>query len=100
MQQDMDYKFIQQIKKLDFVEKIILFGSRARGDNAMRTDIDLAIICPTATRRDWSILLQIIEEADTLLKIDCIRFDELPGNSVLKQNIEIDGKIIYEKTPH
>jgi hypothetical protein len=41
--------------------------------------------------------LQIIDEADTLLKIDYIRSDELLNNSELKRNIEIDGKIIYEK---
>ena len=30
-------------KKYPEIEKVVLFGSRARGDNASRSDIDLAI---------------------------------------------------------
>ena len=39
------YDFIKKLKALPFVERIILFGSRARGDNLPRADIDLAIDC-------------------------------------------------------
>ncbi len=43
------YAFYQQLRDLPFIEKIVLFGSRARGDNKPRSDIDLAIVCPQAT---------------------------------------------------
>lgn len=92
-----DYTFIQDLQKLSFVDKIVLFGSRARKDNAARADIDLAIICPKASERDWINLLTIIENADTLLKIDCVRLDRLPENSPLKGNIKKEGKVIYAK---
>lgn len=37
----------------DFIDEICLFGSRARGDNKERSDIDLAIVCPRASDTDW-----------------------------------------------
>jgi predicted nucleotidyltransferase len=82
-----DYKFVKQLKALAFVEEIWLFGSRARGDNQDRSDIDIAVICPKATDNDWLLVLGIIEEADTLLKIDCVRFDTLQEDDPLKSNI-------------
>ncbi len=92
------YEFFNKLKCLQFIEKIILFGSRARQDNAPRADIDLAILCPQATRQEWQQILDIIEDADTLLKIDCIRLDEIDANSPFMTNINKDGVIIYAKT--
>jgi predicted nucleotidyltransferase len=40
------YNFFQQLARAHNVEKIILFGSRARGDNRPRSDLDLAIYGP------------------------------------------------------
>jgi len=36
-------KFYTQLTALAFVDKIILYGSRARGDFQPRSDIDLAV---------------------------------------------------------
>jgi predicted nucleotidyltransferase len=70
------YQFIKKIKKLSFVEKIILFGSRAKKTNRKMSDFDIAIVCPKATTLEWNQILEIIENADTLIPIDCIRFDQ------------------------
>ncbi len=91
------YEFYQEIQKLPYVEKIILFGSRARKDNQERSDIDLAIVCPQATYDEWVELLDIIDEADTLLKIDCVRFDTLRETSLLKEQILKEGVELYAK---
>ena len=92
-----DYQFLQEIAALDFVDAIYLFGSRARGDNRDRSDIDIAIQCPKATQKDWLSILNIVENADTLLMIDCIRLDEELTTSPLYQQIEEDKKLIYER---
>ncbi|BDU60161.1 hypothetical protein FLA4_05710 [Candidatus Rickettsia kotlanii] len=47
------YIFINKLKSLPFVNEIWLFGSRARGDNDERSDIDIAIICPNITDQEW-----------------------------------------------
>lgn len=89
------YQFIHQLKQLPFVQKIYLFGSRARGDYSQTSDIDLAIACPNATHDDWRNVMDIIDDADTLLKIDCVRWDEVDDS--LKNKINEQGIIIYEK---
>jgi Nucleotidyltransferase domain. len=93
-----DYHFLQQIAALPFVEAIYLFGSRARGDHRERSDIDLAIFCPHANERDWQLILNIVDEADTLLPIDCVRFDHEQPNTPLRLQIEKDKKLIYERS--
>lgn len=92
-----DYHFLQQIAALPFVDAIYLFGSRARGDHRERSDIDLAILCPSASENDWQSILGIIDDADTLLPIDCIRLDQEHPNSLLRLQIEKDKKSIYER---
>lgn len=44
--------FFKKLTELSFIEKFILFGSRARGDNQERADIDLSIVCPAATQKE------------------------------------------------
>lgn len=92
----LEYRFLEQIKKLPYVEAIYLFGSRARGDADDKSDIDLAIVCPSADDRDWLKLVDAVENADTLLKIDCVRLDKLEDER-LKREIERDKVVLYER---
>ncbi len=79
------------------MEAIYLYGSRARGDHSPRSDIDLAILCPSASQREWLKILEIIEESDTLLQIDCVWLDELKDSDSLKEKILRQGKSLYQK---
>lgn len=97
MQEILDYQFIEKLKGLSFVDEIWMFGSRARGDNQKKSDIDLAIMCPDATDYDWMRVTDIIEDSDTLLKIDCIRMDKDKMNKELYENILKDKLVIYVK---
>jgi predicted nucleotidyltransferase len=92
-----DYNFIKKLQLLPFVEELWLFGSRSRGDHNQRSDIDLAIICPNANAKEWLDVIHIIEDADTLLKIDCIKLDKNTLSTDLYDNIIKDKKIIYAK---
>ena len=91
------YVFFQQICRLPFVDKIVLFGSRARGDHHDRSDIDLAVFCDQASDEEWRQVLDCLrgDRIDTLLKVDCVRFER--SNAVLKEHIMIEGKVLYEK---
>ena len=90
------YTFWNQMKALSFVKAIYLFGSRARGDYRPKSDIDIAIDCTGATECQWQTLLDLIENADTLLGIDVVRYDTL-SNSDFKKKIDRDRVIVYEK---
>ena len=61
-----------------------------------RSDIDLAIECRAASSENWNKILLIIEEADTLLSIDCVRLDKIQ-NEKFKQAVLRDGKILFER---
>ncbi len=91
------YQFIKKLENLPFIEQIWLFGSRARGDNRERSDIDIAILCPDATDRDWLQVVDIIDNADTLLKIDCLRLENLFLDSDLRNNIIKEKIVLYVK---
>lgn len=92
-----DYTFFHKLTKLFFIEKIWIYGSRARGDHRDRSDIDLAIECPEASSSDWHDVLDILENADTLLKIDCVRFDALKDESRFKQDLSIDAVLLFQR---
>ena len=77
------------------VEQVILFGSRARGDAEERSDIDLAIVAPAALPRQWLDIAFLLEQADTLLPIDVVRWEE--AAAPLREKILAEGEILYER---
>lgn len=97
MQTNVRYQFLNELKLLPFVEEIWLFGSRARGDHHPKSDMDLAILCPSATEEEWLQVLEIVDNADTLLKIDCLRFAKDRIDATLYKKILQEKKILYAK---
>lgn len=92
-----DYNFFKKLCEFPFVDEIWLYGSRARGDNQERSDIDIAIVCPRATRDEWYDLREVINQADTLLKIDCVQFDTIREDNPFRKNILNDRVIIFHR---
>lgn len=74
------------------VEKVILFGSRARGNYHRTSDIDLAVLGGDVAR----FALDVEEETTTLLKYDIVDLNGVVQPE-LRASIEKEGKIIYEK---
>lgn len=66
------YNFFNDLCKIVSIKEIWLFGSRARGDNLLRSDIDLYIVAPDATLDDIKNAEHLIREGDSLLKIDIV----------------------------
>ena len=74
------------------VTQIVLFGSRARGTNTERSDIDLAVYGGECDRFYWDVK----EKIHSLLMFDIVQADAAISDE-LKQEIEKDGVTIYEK---
>ncbi|WP_294759220.1 nucleotidyltransferase domain-containing protein [uncultured Gemmiger sp.] len=72
--------------------RLVLFGSRARGDNRENSDIDLAVYgMPQQNHgRFW----MDCEELPTLLKLDIVHICN-DMNPAFLQNIEKDGVTLY-----
>ena len=97
---DLDKRIIQTFQSVN-PEKIILFGSVARGDADPYSDIDLIVVYPTTKRfmdrleelyAQWNIqkavdiLAYTPEEYETLLK----------DSDFIKEAVE-KGRVIYER---
>lgn len=83
---------IETFAKECFLDRVILFGSGARGTNRERSDIDLAVSGGNQSR--FEELLE--EEADTLLSFDVINMDGVASRK-LKDNIQREGVLLYAK---
>ena len=83
---------IAQARRLD-LDRVILFGSRARGDHREHSDIDLAVKGADVGRFQF----YLDEYAPTLLKFDVIDLSH-PLAPELLSSIRKDGIILYDKT--
>lgn len=73
------------------LQKVMLFGSRARGDNWERSDIDLAVSGGDVVR----FTLDVEDEIPTLLMFDVVNLDQ-PVQPELLAAIRKDGVILYQ----
>ncbi len=71
------------------VRRVVLYGSRARGDHRERSDVDLALDAPGLDRAAWLRLWADAQEARTLYHVDLVRLDHAPDR--LRQRIEAEG---------
>lgn len=83
---------ICDIAKACNITKVLLFGSRARGDYKERSDIDLAVIGGKVEL----FAITVDEETSTLLKYDVVNLDASIQEELL-ESIQKEGVVIYEK---
>lgn len=95
---DLNPKIITEISTIAEkypINKIVLFGSRARGDNNPKSDIDLAIYT-LPEFANMGHFASDIEDLETLLKIDTVFINEDTDGKLI-ENIQKEGVIIYER---
>lgn len=87
------FREITMFAKKHSIQKVILFGSRARGTHRERSDIDIVVYGGNFDSFYWDIK----ENVHSLLIFDIIEADgdisEELGEEIVK-----DGVVIYEKT--
>ena len=88
------YDQIVDISKSYNVKKVVLFGSRARGTNLPKRDIDLAIY---GCQNFGELSDHLNEDLWSLLQLDIINMDDKHLSSDLKAEIQRDGIVLYEK---
>ena len=84
---------IRRIAEENSIERVILFGSRAKGTHTERSDIDIAACGDNFDGFYWD----INEKVHSLLSFDIINLND-KTSCELKAEIERDGITIYEKT--
>lgn len=89
-------KIVRIILGYKDVQRILLFGSRARGDSKPTSDIDLAIVDKNWSDTDINLAKNALEEnLKTPLKIDLLNVATLEKPR-LKQIILKEGLVLYE----
>ena len=84
-------KEIRQMAQQCGLVRVILFGSRARGNFTKVSDIDLAVTGGNTARFALD-----LEETSTLLCFDVVDLDK-PVQKELRQAIADEGIVLYEK---
>lgn len=75
------------------IQKVILFGSRAKGTETINSDIDICIEC---TKKNRGTIVEEINDIIGIYSCDIVFLDSL--NEEIKKQIFRDGIIIYEST--
>ncbi|HET7578852.1 MAG TPA: nucleotidyltransferase domain-containing protein [Bacillales bacterium] len=89
-------EIIELVSSYTGVEKVILFGSRARGDHDERSNVDLAVEGSCLSHKEWvQLSLTLEEDLDSLLFVDVIRLERAPEK--LLGSIKKEGRVLYER---
>lgn len=76
------------------IEKVLIFGSRAKGTHKPYSDIDLAVVAPNMDDREFSRLWNELDALELVFKLDVLHWDKL-GQQKLKDSIMTHGRYFY-----
>lgn len=78
------------------IRKVVLYGSRARGDFSSKSDIDLALYTPDISHSEQNLIEDRILQIPTYLKVDIVFMNRLKNEQLIR-NIEREGVVLYEQ---
>lgn len=81
------------------VERVVLYGSRAKGVFHERSDIDLVVFGQQVERRVIAAILLDLDDSDIPLQVDLQCFHDL-GNPQLIDHIRRVGVLVYARGTH
>lgn len=87
---------LRVINKFEEIEKVLIFGSRARGTNKPGSDIDLALV---GDKLNSLLIIRVSSALDDLplpFLFDMINYNEIK-NELLKKKIDAEAKLLFER---
>lgn len=79
------------------IEKVLLYGSRAKGNYKPFSDVDLTLVGEKLTHHDLNQITWAIDDLLLPYQFDISLFHKLT-NPDLKEHIERKGVVFYQKT--
>ena len=77
------------------VDRALVYGSRATGNYRPNSDIDLAVLAPAMSGREFSRLWMALDDLPILFRLDVSLWHEVT-NPALKQAMIDDGIPLYQ----
>ncbi|MGZ5208165.1 MAG: nucleotidyltransferase family protein [Sulfuricurvum sp.] len=90
---DIIEKIVQTIKKNLKIQKIILFGSRAKDTYKKGSDIDISIVSEDLSLKELNQLKVMLDDLMLPYKIDLLDYGRISNND-LKEHINRVGKFL------
>ena len=90
--------FIRVFERYPQIHRVLIFGSRAKGNARPGSDIDLAVLAPQMTDLEFAQLWNAIDDLPLVFKVDLLHWDRL-ANAPLKDKIRREGRLFYEPAP-
>ena len=78
------------------INRVLIFGSRAKGMNKDSSDIDMAVIAPTMDHETFNHLWRAIDDLPLIFKVDLVHWDKLT-NERFKYKIQMEGRLFYSR---
>lgn len=83
-------------KRYDNIDKVVLFGSRAKGNYRSGSDIDLAIMGEKISDQELMSISIQLEDLGLLYKIDLLNYNQ-HKNTPIGEHIDRVAKIFYNR---
>lgn len=77
--------------RFDEIERVVVFGSRAKGNFRDASDIDIAVFAPDMTDERFAQLWSALDDVPMVFKIDVLHWERL-SHVALKENIVKHGQ--------
>ena len=85
---------VRVFRRYPNIEKVLIFGSRAKGTDKPYSDIDLAVVAPNMDDQEFSRLWNELDALELVFKLDVLHWDKL-GQQKLKDSIMTYGQYFY-----
>lgn len=96
LREDILARLRQVFARFDAIEAVVLFGSRARGDERHRSDLDLCLRGEGLTSSDEAHIARCIDDLMLPWKVDLI-LDHRLQHQAMRDNIDREGVIFYRR---
>lgn len=77
------------------IEKVILYGSRAKGTNRMYSDVDIVLVSDKINNREYTNIIQEIDDLLLPFIFDISVYHSIKDSNLI-ESINRTGVIIYE----
>ncbi|MFV0341465.1 MAG: nucleotidyltransferase domain-containing protein [Anaerocolumna sp.] len=93
---DVNY-IINQVQKIDEIEKVSIFGSRAKGTYRENSDIDIVVYGTNIDKLLLYKLYELLEEnAPYPFFVDIVHYEV--SDEILRKEVDINSIVIYART--